>query len=257
MKKAIAVVVLLASTAAFTVGCTAGDVRSGSRGVGVGIGAGDPWYPGWPGPRHPERPLPDYPPPGNIPDEPGYPDIGAPAEPPQNPNPPPRRPVRPPGAHCDKWGCWDPTQPNSVVSTWEASHLATSSVAARLAKKYSIPMNAAQRISQSFADVNAHGMNAFYAMGLTEEDMKGFMKRRLPAEASIKTAAGKLGLSEQKTRGVLTQMMREFYAQAANVKSEYWQRCMADGQWKTDRNQSCSKTFWPGCSPEKGAQFCY
>lgn len=248
MKKAIAVVLLMASTAVFTVGCTAGDVRSGSRGVGVGIGAGDPWYPGWPGPRQPERPWPE---------DPGYPDIGAPEESPHTPNDPPRRPVRPPGSHCDKWGCWDPTQPNSVVSTWEASTLASSTVSTRLSKKYQIPLSAANKISKSFADVNAKGMEAFYAMGLTEEDMKGFMKRRLPAESSIKTASVKLGMSEQKTQKMLTQMMREFFAQASNVKSEYWQRCMTDGHWKTDRNQSCSQTFWPGCSPEKGAQFCY
>lgn len=256
MKKAIAVVLLLASTAVFTVGCTAGDVRSGSRGVGVGIGAGDPWYPGWPGPREPEQPWPDYPQP--YPEDPNYPEIGQPNDPtlPNEPTPP-RRPVRPPGAHCDKWGCWDPANPNSVVATWEGGTWAASSVSTRLAKKYGIPMAAANRISQSFANVDAKGMDAFYAMGLTEKDMKGFMQRRLPSEESIKSVAGKLGLTEAKARAVLTQMMREFYRQANNVKSDYWQRCMSSGHWKTDKNQSCSKTYWNGCSPAQGAQFCY
>jgi hypothetical protein len=144
-----------------------------------------------------------------------------------------------------------------VTATWNADVMAKSSVASKLAKKYQIPMSASSKIAQSFANVNSQGMDAFYAMGLTENDMKGFMKRQIPSEASIKTASGKLGLSETQTRTLITSMMREFFKQANNVKSEYWQRCMSEGKWKTDRNQSCEKTFWPGCSPAEGAQFCY
>lgn len=158
---------------------------------------------------------------------------------------------RPPRRHprCDRWGCWDGL--NQVQAAQNASDVSN------LASKYQIPVSSAAKITQAFANSEVQGLDAFRAMGLTDKDFKAMMNHQLPSDTAVKTAAQKLDLSEQKGRQLLTAMMREFNAQAANVKSEYWQYCMSEGSWKTDRNRSCSNVNWPGCSPQTGAKFCY
>lgn len=257
MKKIVFLGVLIALGIA-TTGCSRGEVSDGSNGVGIGIGMGpnpgpwpqplprDPYIPEEPMPEDPQKPDP-WPP---DPADPNPPISNPPHNPPSNPSPPVRRPRRPPGSHCDRLGCWDPNQPNFVV-------LSTSSAAKNLVAKYGIPKTSAVRIASAFANVRSQGLNAYLAIGLTERDFKGMMNRQLPSDEAVRRAAGKLGLSEAQSRNLLISMMRSFWAQAANVNSAYWKYCQMGGYWKTDRNRSCSKLHWPGCSPQTGAKLCY
>lgn len=229
-------------------GCTRGEVSDGSNGVGIGIGIGypDPWRPGYPDDRYPNDPYPNDP----WPSDPSDP-IDTPTRP--YPAPPGRGPRRPPGSHCDRLGCWDPNSPNFVNFATASS----SKAADKLIAKYGVPRPAAVKIAAAFGNVRAQGMNAYLAIGLTENDFKVMMNRRLPADDAFQRSAAKLGISEKQARQLLTAMMRSFWAQADDVNSPYWKYCQMGGHWKTDQNRSCSKLFWPGCSPKTGAKLCY
>lgn len=150
---------------------------------------------------------------------------------------------------CDIWGCWGGVNQIQGISR--------EAVVSDFASDYQIPVTAAAKITDAFAKSQNEGLVPFRALGLTDNDFKALMDYKLPSPQTVKTASAKLDVSEHQARNLLIAMMKNFNAQATNVKSAYWKYCTSDGSWKTDRNRSCAKLSWPGCSPATGAKFCY
>lgn len=161
---------------------------------------------------------------------------------------------RPPRHRCDydhfgRRHCWDGMdQIYAVTKAADTSELSS---------RYRIPMTSAAKITDAFEQAETGELTSFKAMGLDEKAVKAMLNHRLPSDSTVKTVSAKLNLSETQGRNMLVSMMREYHAQAANVNSDYWKYCMAEGFWKTNKNRSCSKAHWPGCSPATGASFCY
>jgi hypothetical protein len=64
------------------------------------------------------------------------------------------------------------------------------------------------------------------------------------------------GASTEAIAAKIKEIHTRFESERKDISSAYWQTCMANGAWKTDRNQSCEKAFWPGCSPLDRASYC-
>lgn len=155
---------------------------------------------------------------------------------------------RPPHHRCDRWGCWGDMEQANAMAASDASDLAS---------RYQIPTATAAKLVDAFAKAETQGLTPFRALGLNDADFKAMVNHQPPSEQSVKTASQKLDLSEKQGRALLVAMTREFNKQAADVNSEYWQYCTADGSWKTEKNSSCKSLNWPGCGPQEGAKFCY
>jgi hypothetical protein len=151
--------------------------------------------------------------------------------------------------HCNRHRCWDGMDQIEAASR--------SSEISEFASRYQVPTASAAKVVDAFANAEDQGLDAFRALGLTDNDFKAMMNHQLPSDQTVQVASQKLDLSEKEGRQLLISMQREFNAQAKNVNSEYWKYCTSEGSWKTDQNRSCSSLNWPGCSPATGANFCY
>lgn len=128
---------------------------------------------------------------------------------------------------------------------------------ADFAEKHQISVWAAGEINESFKNVSKYGLNSFARIGLSENDVKVIAKGDMPDSDSIKRMSEKLDLSQAQARDLLKGMLADFDSQANDVNSDYWQSCIAKGEWKTPQNSSCKSTEWSGCGPANGAKLCY
>lgn len=128
---------------------------------------------------------------------------------------------------------------------------------ARFAAKYNISKSTAQKLKNAFDGAEVHGLDSFKSIGLDKRDLRAIASYQLPDRRSIHDFAEKLNLSDSQAIDLLQTMNRQFEKQVSNVKSYYWQTCMADGAWKTPQSNFCQSTSWNGCSPKTGATLCY
>lgn len=136
------------------------------------------------------------------------------------------------------------------------SALVPNAQALEFAQKHQISLEAATKIQDAFDAVPAQGLTAFETIGLNQRDLSSISARSMPGAKSLANVANKLDMSEAQARDLLKSLISEFDAQASDIRSEYWQACMAKGQWKTPQNSRCSSTNWTGCSPATGATLC-
>lgn len=130
--------------------------------------------------------------------------------------------------------------------------------ASAYAKRFHLSEAAAEKLKAAFEGVQSRGLESFQAIGLSKKDVRTIAKRELPDASSLKALAGRLDISEARSRDLIKDMIQEFDDQAADVSSPYWQGCMKKGRfWRTPQNLFCKKTSWNGCSPETGATRCY
>jgi len=225
MKK-IMIVALLVSSMFFNTACTDEEVAASIIGIGVGIAiaVGDD--------GHHDRPPDRYPGPDYGRPRPGYPGYG----------PGPGRPHR--GYSAD-------------VKLASSDAFDTSVEVLDFANKYGVSTETAAKIQDAFVNVRTQGVSSFEAIGLSKADLKAIAQREMPQEESLQAFSQKLDLSEAQARDLIKTLIKDFDAQASNVESNYWQSCMAKGQWRTPQNAFCKSTSWQGCAPVTGASLCY
>lgn len=149
---------------------------------------------------------------------------------------------------------------NSVETDGDASLLQLASVNLgneSFAQKHDIPVEAGAKIQKAFANVGQSGLASFQAIGLNEKALDKIMSRELPEASAIQSMGAQLGLSPAKAQSLLQSLVSEFEQASSDSQSNYWQSCVAKGQWKTPQNAFCSNASWTGCSPETGATLCY
>lgn len=220
----------LASLMFVNTGCEPEEVRAGAAGVAIGIGIGAAMERD----RYQPEPPSYYPPP--------------PPPPPRHPRP--RRPGYGGGYYDPGYGGY------GYYSLSSTQQKATTARTKAFAQRHNISMTAANKIERSFKNVNSQGFKSFHSVGLGEVDVKRIMQRRMPETQSLARMAKSLDMSEAQARDLVKYMIMDFDVQAKDIKSAYWQSCMAKGKWRTPQNMICTKTYSKGCTPETGATLC-
>lgn len=95
-----------------------------------------------------------------------------------------------------------------------------------------------------------------YNIGLESKDlMKIISGSKLEADR-LQSIASINGMSADAVNAKLNLIRDRLETERKDMSSAYWQTCMAQGKWKTDKNRSCEKFWWPGCSPMEDASYC-
>lgn len=288
-----ALVAIIAVPMLFTTqGCSDDEVAAGLGAVAIVAGVGaiasavnddydDYDRPTRPNPRHPS--YPDYRPYPNphyprTPHYPGYPDYR-----PTRPNPRHHGSGHAPSCrggyreYCthynDQWGnvrrecrnvyenCqsrWSTALDVEGLSevTLSARKNAVDRDTAIVASKYGISFEGASRLTGAFHAARKGDLAPVKALGLSEGDLKAVASLRMVSEASLQALASNLQVSAETAKSFVEKLIADVKAQAADIKSDYWQACTAGKKWKTPQNLRCEQTFWPGCSPQSGATLC-
>jgi hypothetical protein len=127
----------------------------------------------------------------------------------------------------------------------------------RVAEKYALPMEAAEKLAHALEDGKAGRSDIVTALGLTTRDVRQMVVKGEATSESIASMSEKLALSPTMTKELVSRIVSETKAQMADVESPAWKACRAGGRWKTNANAgTCKSTAWAGCSPESGALFC-
>lgn len=141
----------------------------------------------------------------------------------------------------------------------DVSKLATPAVdagTARVAKKYGLSFDAAERLTDALKAARASNLQPIYDLGLTKADLERLGEMRMINDASIEALAAKLETTNEDAKSLVANLLKDSKAQASDSKSAYWQSCLQAKKWKTPQNQFCEKSYWSGCSPETGATIC-
>ncbi|MGE0633692.1 MAG: hypothetical protein AB7O96_14860 [Pseudobdellovibrionaceae bacterium] len=93
-------------------------------------------------------------------------------------------------------------------------------------------------------------------LGLNEKDIRKIAEFEAPTERGIVAVSRNLKMSPAKTKEMLKFMIGTVEAQASDVNSGLWKKCISSRHWLTPENNNCKKTYWNGCSPKTGASMC-
>lgn len=95
-----------------------------------------------------------------------------------------------------------------------------------------------------------------WRLGLTNQDVETVLKGTKPTSERIQDLAEANGVDKGEMESIIEKFTQAFEEQRRRSDSVYWQTCIQSGKWSTPQNSSCEKAFWPGCSPETGADLC-
>ena len=127
----------------------------------------------------------------------------------------------------------------------------------KMAMKYSLPLESAEKLSSVLQNAAAGKKDAFASLGLSSDELAKIGQYKLPSDAALDQIGSNLALSREMARGLVQQLMNETRAQMADVTSNAWTACQATGKWKTNANGgTCKSIDWRGCAPATGATFC-
>lgn len=127
----------------------------------------------------------------------------------------------------------------------------------KMAMKYSLPLESAEKLSSVLQNAAAGKTDAFTSLGLSSEELAKMGDYKLPSDAALDQIGSTLALSRDMSRGLVQSLMNETRAQMADVNSLAWTACQSTGKWKTDANGgTCKDASWKGCAPLTGATMC-
>jgi hypothetical protein len=140
-----------------------------------------------------------------------------------------------------------------VDNTTAAVELADS---LRVAEKYDLPLSAAQPLTLALQSAAKGSVDAIRNIGLEATDLELLGRMKMITQQGVERLASALQLPVSEARTLVTRLIQDYKAQAADSRSDYWQACFQSGSWKTPQNNNCQKDFWGGCSPQTGATRC-
>lgn len=128
--------------------------------------------------------------------------------------------------------------------------------AIRLAAKYSLSVDGAQKLLMALQAAQFGKTEELQKMGLTERAVEDLILRRKLSPEALDVLAKAMNTHVTVMAEFVSEMNKEFETQSADPKSPLWKTCVASGSWATPENLNCRDTEWAGCSVETGASTC-
>lgn len=118
------------------------------------------------------------------------------------------------------------------------------------ASKYQLTTEQSMAFIDAIYALEKGDFQATYQLGFSEESLKQLAQGKLVDADTINQISLNMNVVPAKVELILADFHQVITEQMKNVKSDYWQKCMASGKWKTNYNYYCKDVKWSGCSPD-------